>query len=151
MPADTVTVRIQRLPHGERVELPEYMTPGSAAADIRAALERSIVIEPRAIALVPTGFAIELPADFEMQIRPRSGLAVKHGITVVNAPATIDADYRGEVKVALINLGTVAFTIEPEMRIAQVLLAPVTRIAWEEAAELTPTARGAGGFGHSAV
>ena len=150
MPA-TVTVRIQRFPHGEQVELPEYMTPGAAAADIRAAIERSIVIEPRGIALVPTGFAIELPPGFEMQIRPRSGLAVKHGITVVNAPATIDADYRGEVKVALINLGTAPFTIEPAMRIAQVLLGPVTRIAWEEAVELTPTARGAGGFGHSGV
>ena len=151
MPADTVTVRIQRLPHGELVELPEYMTPGAAAADIRAALERPIVIGPREIALVPTGFAIELPADFELQIRPRSGLAVKHGITVVNAPATIDADYRGEVKVGLINLGNVAFTVEPAMRIAQVLLARMTRIAWQETAELTPTARGAGGFGHSGV
>ena len=125
------------------------MTPGAAAADVRAAIEQPMVIEPGGIALVPTGFAIELPQDFELQIRPRSGLAVKHGITVVNAPATIDADYRGEVKVALINLGRAAFTIEPAMRIAQVLLAPVTRIAWAEAAELTPTARGTGGFGHS--
>ena len=145
----SITVRIQRLPHGEHIELPQYMTPGAAAADVRAALERPMVIEPGAIALVPTGFAIELPADFELQIRPRSGLAVKHGITVVNAPATIDADYRGEVKVALINLGKAAFTVEPSMRIAQVLLGRVSRIAWEEATQLTPTARGSGGFGHS--
>ena len=148
MPA-TVTVLVQRLPHGEQIELPRYMTPGAAAADVRAAIEHPMVIEPGGIALVPTGFAIELPPGYELQIRPRSGLAVKHGITVVNAPATIDADYRGEVKVALINLGRAAFTIEPAMRIAQVLLGPVTRIAWAEAVELTPTSRGAGGFGHS--
>jgi len=149
MLTSSVTVRIQRLPHGEHIAFPEYMTPGAAAADIRAALDRPLVLDPRAIALVPTGFAIELPPDFELQIRPRSGLAVKHGITVVNAPATIDADYRGEVMVALINLGNEPFTIEPAMRIAQVLLGRVTRIAWVEAGELTPTSRGTGGFGHS--
>ncbi len=148
MPA-TVTVLVQRLPHGDQIELPQYMTPGAAAADVRAAIVQPIVLEPGGIAMIPTGFAIELPPDYEMQIRPRSGLAVKHGITVVNAPATIDADYRGEVKVALINLGREAFTIEPAMRIAQVLLGTVTRIEWAEAAELTPTSRGAGGFGHS--
>ena len=127
------------------------MTAGAAAADIRAAVPAPVVLEPQAIATIPTGLALEIPPGFEVQIRPRSGLAVKHGVTVVNAPATIDADYRGEVLVALVNLGRQPFTIERGMRIAQVLLGVVTRIAWEEAVELSPTARGGGGFGHSGL
>ena len=146
-----VTIRVQRLPHGETIELPEYMTRDAAAADIRAAVSEPVTLEPRATALIPTGLAIELPPGWELQIRPRSGLAVKHGITVINAPATIDADYRGEVQVALVNLGAAPFVIERGMRIAQVLLGQVTRIVWEEAEQLTPTARGGGGFGHSGV
>ncbi len=151
MTTDAVTVRVLRLPHGEDIELPRYMTEGAAAADLRAAVDSPVAIAPGAIAMVPTGLAIEIPPGWELQIRPRSGLAVKHGVTVINAPATIDADYRGEVKIALVNHGPAPFTIERGMRIAQVLLARVTRVAWEEADALTPTARGAGGFGHSGV
>lgn len=151
MTARAVVVRVLRLPHGRDIELPQYMTAGAAAADIRAAVDLPLAIAPGAIAMVPTGLAIEIPAGWELQIRPRSGLAVKHGVTVINAPATIDADYRGEVKVALVNHGAEAFTVERGMRIAQVLLAPVTRVAWEEAETLTETARGGGGFGHSGV
>jgi dUTP pyrophosphatase len=151
MDAEPVTVRIQRLPHGEAIDPPQYMTDGAAAADIRAALDADIVIESGAVAMVPTGFAMEIPPGWVLSIRPRSGLAVKHGVTVVNAPATIDSDYRGEVKVALVNLGREPLTITRGMRIAQVMLERVTRIAWEEAETLAPTARGAGGFGHSGV
>jgi dUTP pyrophosphatase len=149
MSTETVIVRVMRLPHGEGLELPRYMTDGAAAADIAAAVAAPLAIEPGAIALVPTGLAIEIPPGWELQIRPRSGLAVQHGVTVINAPATIDADYRGEVKVALVNLGREPFTVERGMRIAQGLLGRVARISWEEAESLSPTARGAGGFGHS--
>ena len=147
----SVVVRVLRLPHGRDLELPRYMTAGAAAADIRSAVDAPLVIAPGAIAMVPTGLAIEIPPGWELQIRPRSGLAVQHGVTVINAPATIDADYRGEVRVGLVNHGPDPFTIERGMRIAQVLLAPVTRVAWEEAETLTETARGGGGFGHSGV
>lgn len=142
-------MRVRRLPHGEGLELPAYMTPGAAAADIRAATLEPMTIAPGAITMIPTGLAIEIPEGWELQIRPRSGLATRHGITVVNAPATIDSDYRGEVMIALVNLGRTAFAIERDMRVAQVLLARVTRVAWQEAETLTETARGAGGFGHS--
>jgi len=147
----SVTIRIQRLPHGEGIELPRYMTDGAAAADIRAAVQSPVTIDPGTIALIPTGLAMEIPPGWELQIRPRSGLAVKHGVTVINAPATIDADYRGELQVALVNLGGAPFTIERGMRIAQMLLGPATRIAWEQAETLSPTARGSHGFGHSGV
>lgn len=151
MSGAAVNVRVLRLAHGADVALPEYMTAGAAAADLRAAVEAPLVIAPGSIALVPTGLALEIPPGWELQIRPRSGLAFRHGVTVINAPATIDADYRGEVQVALVNHGKVPFTIERGMRIAQVLLAPVTRVTWEEAETLSETARGAGGFGHSGV
>ena len=146
---DFVTIRVLRLPHADGLELPEYMTEGAAAADIRAAVRAPLILAPGAIEMVPTGLALEIPAGCEVQIRPRSGLAVKHGVTVINAPATIDADYRGEVKVALVNLGREPFTIERGKRIAQVLPARVTRARWQDAETLTPTARGEGGFGHS--
>lgn len=146
---DSIGIRILRLPHGEGLELPRYMTAGAAAADVHAAVEAPITIAPGSVALVPTGLALEIPIGYEVQIRPRSGLAVKHGVTVINAPATIDADYRGEVKVALVNLGAEPFVVERGMRIAQVLPARVTRAEWREAEALTPTARGEGGFGHS--
>ena len=145
----TLTVKVLRLPHAEDLELPTYMSAEAAAADVRAAVTAPLRVEPGAIVLVPTGLALEIPPGHEVQIRPRSGLAVRHGLTVINAPATIDADYRGEVQVALVHLGREPFTIERGMRIAQILLARVTRIAWEEAEALTPTARGAGGFGSS--
>jgi dUTP pyrophosphatase len=145
----SIAVRVRRLPHAEGIELPAYMTAGAAAADIRAAVEAPVTIAPGSIVTIPTGLVFEIPEGWEIQIRPRSGLAVRHGITVVNSPATIDADYRGEVLVALVHLGAAPFTIERGMRIAQILLGRVTRIEWHEAAELTETGRGAGGFGHS--
>jgi dUTP pyrophosphatase len=127
------------------------MTEGAAAADLCAAVDEAITIAPGAIALVPTGLAFEIPLGWEVQIRPRSGLALKHGVTVINAPATIDADYRGEVKVALVNHGGEPFTVTRGMRIAQVCPGRVTHIEWAEADALTPTARDAGGFGHSGL
>ena len=151
MAIDPVTIRFQRLPHGAGIALPEYMTEGSAAADLRAAVTSPVTIDRGALATIPTGFAMEIPAGWQVEIRPRSGLAVKYGVTVINAPATIDADYRGEVQVALVNLGAAPFRVERGMRIAQVSPGRVTRIAWQESEQLTPTARGRGGFGHSGV
>ena len=140
-------VRIARLPHGEGLPLPAYETAGAAGMDLRAA--EPLVLKPGARGLMPTGFAIALPAGFEAQVRPRSGLAVKHGITVLNAPGTIDSDYRGEIKVPLINHGREDFVIARGDRIAQMVVAPVTRAAWVEVSSLDGTARGAGGFGSS--
>ena len=135
------------LPHGEGLPLPAYQTPHAAAMDLHAAVDASVVIAPGSIALVGCGFAMALPAGYEAQIRPRSGLAAKHGLTVVNSPGTVDADYRGEVKVALINLGQAAVTIERGMRVAQLVVAPVTRVTWETVAALPDSERGTGGFG----
>ena len=129
--------------------IPSYATAGSAGLDLSAALEATLELRPGARALVPTGIAIALPAGHEGQVRPRSGLAVKHGLTVLNAPGTVDEDYRGEVKVALINLGEEPVRIEPGMRIAQLVVAPVTRVEPVEVPSLEETARGAGGFGHT--
>ena len=145
----TVTVRIQRLPHAGDLPLPTYETPGAAGMDVRAAVDKPMTLAPGAIALVPTGFAIEVPAGFEMQVRPRSGLAAKHGITLPNSPATIDSDYRGEIRVIMQNLGAEPFVIERGARIAQMVLQRVPRVAWEETGELSATSRGAGGFGHT--
>jgi dUTP pyrophosphatase len=117
--------------------------------DLRAAVMSAVWLEPRQIVLVPCGIAIALPPEFEAQVRPRSGLASKHGITVVNSPGTIDSDYRGEIKVALINLGTQPFEIKRGMRIAQMVVAPVTRADLNDVAELPSTSRGGGGFGHT--
>jgi len=117
--------------------------------DLAAAVVAPVALAPGARALVPCGFSVAVPEGFEAQIRPRSGLASKHGVTVVNAPGTIDADYRGEVKVALVNLGSEVFTIERGMRVAQMLVAPVPRVRWSEVDELPPTARADGGFGHT--
>lgn len=130
-------------------QLPRYMTEGAAGMDLTAAIDGPLVLQPSARALVPTGLSIALPAGHEGQVRPRSGLAVKHGLSVINAPGTIDEDYRGEVKVALINLGNEAFTIESGMRIAQLVVAPVTRVEVDEVDVLTDTDRGPGGFGHT--
>lgn len=148
---EPLRIRLLRLPHGEGLEPPAHMTAGAAGADVRAAVDAPLTIAPGAIVLVPTGFAFEIPDGWEIQLRPRSGLAVKHGVTIVNAPATIDSDYRGEVKVALVHLGREPFTIERGMRIAQAVAARVTRIAWEEVDTLAASERGAGGFGHSGV
>jgi dUTP pyrophosphatase len=142
-------IEIARLPGTDDLPLPSYQTSHSAAMDLAAAVAAPLVLEPGARALVPCGFAIAVPEGYEAQVRPRSGLASKHGVTVVNAPGTIDADYRGEVKVALVNLGREPFTVERGMRVAQLLVAPVPRVAWRTVLELPPTARGAGGFGHT--
>ena len=149
----TVNVAFQRL-DGEKnrdLPLPRYMTANSAGMDICAALEEDLVLSPGAIHLVPTGFAMALPDGFEAQIRPRSGLAVKHGIGIINAPGTIDADYRGEVKIGLINLGRQPYTIKRGDRIAQLVLAPVARGEWQVVRALDATGRGTGGFGHTGV
>jgi len=138
-------VAILRLPHGEGLALPAYETDHAAGLDLRAA--EDAILPPGGRALVATGFAIALPHGFEAQVRPRSGLAAKHGVTVLNAPGTIDADYRGEIKVILINHGDQAFAIKRGDRIAQMIVAPVTQITLSEHTSLPDTARGAGGFG----
>lgn len=143
----SVTVRIKRLPHGADLPLPAYETEGAAGLDLRAAISEPVMLQPGGRDLVPTGLVFELPAGHEGQVRPRSGLAAKHGVTVLNTPGTIDSDYRGEVKVILVNLGTEPFTIEPGSRIAQMIVAPVTRATLVEAEDLSNSARGAGGFG----
>jgi dUTP pyrophosphatase len=125
------------------------MTDGAAGMDLHAAVAADLIIDPGEVGLIPTGLEIAIPAGFEAQIRPRSGLAVKHRIGVPNAPATIDSDYRGEIRVPLINLAPTPFTVSRGMRIAQLVVAPVVRVTWEEVPELPPTARGGGGFGHS--
>ena len=130
-----------------RFALPEYQTPLSAGLDIRANLDESITLNPLERALVPTGLYVELPEGHEMQIRPRSGLAAKHGITVLNSPGTIDADYHGEIKVILVNLSNSPFVIEPGERIALMIVARYEQIEWESVEELGTTERGAGGFG----
>ena len=152
MPASaTVKVPLKRLDNGADLALPQYETAGSAGADIRAAVDAPLRLEPGQRALVPAGFAMALPAGYEAQVRPRSGLAVKNGITVLNAPGTIDSDYRGEVRVPLINLGDEAFTIERGMRIAQLVIAPVVQAGFNEVSDLDETERGEGGFGSTGV
>ncbi|MBI4969723.1 MAG: dUTP diphosphatase [Rhodospirillales bacterium] len=146
-----IAVAIQRLDHGQGLDLPAYATAHAAGVDLIAAVQADQVILPGGRALIPTGIALALPEGFEAQVRPRSGLAVKHGLTVLNSPGTIDADYRGEVRVALINLGQEPFTVTRGLRIAQMVVAPVTRVAWQESASLSDTARGAGGFGSTGV
>ncbi len=146
-----VTVALQRLPHGADLPLPAYETAGAAGLDLRAAIGEPLQLAPGERALVPTGLAMQLPEGFEGQVRPRSGLAVKHGITVLNAPGTVDSDYRGEVKVPLINLGQEPFAIARGDRIAQLVIAPVTHAVLAEVAILDPTQRGAGGFGSTGI
>jgi dUTP pyrophosphatase len=146
-----VPVRILRLPHAEGLPLPAYESEGAAGLDLRAAVGEPIELAPGSITRVPTGFAIEVPPGFEVQLRPRSGLAARYGITLANSPATIDSDYRGEIFVALIHHGTEPFRVERGMRVAQMVLARVPRIAWTETDDLTATARGTGGFGHTGV
>jgi dUTP pyrophosphatase len=147
--SSALTIAIQRLPGLADLSLPEYKSRHAAAMDLAAALREPIVLEPGGRALVPCGFSIAVPDGYEAQVRPRSGLATRHGVTVVNAPGTIDADYRGEVMVALVNLGAEPFVVARGMRIAQLLVAPVPRVVWSEVDALPPTVRGAGGFGHT--
>ena len=130
-------------------ELPQYATELSAGMDVRANLTEPIVLQPMQRVLVPTGLRVELPAGYEMQLRPRSGLALRHGITLLNTPGTIDADYRGEIGVIMVNFSSEPFTINPGERICQAVVAPYTRVAWQPATELSDTDRGEGGFGHT--
>ncbi|SOC44296.1 dUTP pyrophosphatase [Rhizobium subbaraonis] len=147
------TLNLVRLPHGAGLDLPAYETAGAAGMDLRAAVEtgETLVLAPGSRALVPTGFIFEIPEGYEAQIRPRSGLAFKHGITCLNTPGTIDSDYRGEVKVLLVNLGAADFVIDRGMRIAQMVIAPVVQAQVREVTEAGATERGAGGFGSTGV
>lgn len=144
-----IDIRVQRLPHSEGLPLPRYETEGAAGMDLIAALPEGepLSLAPGERAMVPTGLAIALPQGYEAQVRPRSGLAAKNGVTVLNSPGTVDCDYRGEVKVILINLGQESFAIERGTRIAQMVIAPVTQAELHEVEALDATARGAGGFG----
>lgn len=144
----TLEVPIKRLPNAP-AELPRYMSEKAAGLDLRAALEAPISLDPLARTLVPCGFAIAIPPGYEGQVRPRSGLALKQGLSIPNAPGTIDSDYRGEVCVILINLGAEAVRIDPGQRIAQLVICPVVRVELREVAELDDTERGGGGFGHT--
>ncbi len=146
-----VEVRLRRLPHGVGLDLPAYATDQAAGMDLLAAVSADVVVPAGGRALIPTGIAIALPPDYELQIRPRSGLALKNGITLPNTPGTIDADYRGEIGVILLNTSDQAFTVSRGMRIAQAVLAPVLRVAWAEVETLDDTARGTGGFGSTGV
>ncbi|WP_374310302.1 dUTP diphosphatase [Dongia sp.] len=146
-----VRVAITRLPHGADLPLPAYATADAAGLDLLAAIDAPVILQPLGRALVPSGISIALPAGYEAQVRPRSGLALKQGVTVLNAPGTIDADYRGEVGVILINLSDQPVTLQRGDRIAQLLLAKVERLAWDEVAELPATMRGSGGFGSTGI
>lgn len=145
---NSVDVAIRKLPHSEGLDLPEYQTSGSAGCDLCAAVNDDVLLEPGARALVPTGIAIALPEGYEAQIRPRSGLSIRHGITVINAPGTIDADYRGEISVPMVNLSNAPYTIKRGDRIAQMVIAPYTIAVWRQTTELdTTNERGVEGFG----
>lgn len=144
----TLQVAVQKVGHGIDLDLPAYQTPDSAGMDLRAAIgDGTRTLKPGTQMLVPTGIAIALPGGYEAQVRPRSGLAMKHGVTVLNAPGTIDADYRGEIGVLLINHGAVDFDVTHSMRIAQLVIAPVTQATWSLQDDLSSTSRAAGGFG----
>lgn len=145
----TVQVQIKILPHGEGLELPHYASAHAAGMDLRAAISDDITLAPGEHTLVPTGFSMALPEGFEAQVRPRSGLALKHGISVLNSPGTIDADYRGEVGVILINHSEIPFHIQRGDRIAQIIVAPFCQAEWQQAVSLEDSGRGAGGFGSS--
>ncbi len=150
MPHDhrmTIAIQVRRLPHGEGLDLPAYATAGAAGMDLLAAVSDPVTIAPGQRVLIPTGLTIALPPGHELQIRPRSGLALRHGIVLPNSPGTIDEDYRGELGVIMLNTGDTAFVVERGMRIAQAVLAPVLRASWQLVETLDPTARDAGGFG----
>ena len=142
-----LAIRVLRLPHAEGLPLPAYATEGAAGMDLVAAVSGPVAIPPGGRVLIPTGLCVALPEGHELQVRPRSGLALRHGLTLPNSPATVDEDYRGELQVILCNTGAEPFVVERGMRIAQAVLAPVTRARWEEVAVLPGTARGDSGFG----
>lgn len=146
-----VEVSVVQLPHATDMDLPHYATEHAAGMDLMAAIDDPVTLQPGKRAIIPTGLSIALPVGYEAQVRPRSGLAAKNGITVANAPGTIDADYRGEVGVILVNLSQEAFVIERNMRIAQMIVAPVTTITWAKTDQLPETQRGSGGFGSTGL
>ncbi len=146
-----LNVAITQLPHAKGLTLPQYATEHAAGLDLEAAIDTPITLKPGERALVATGLAIALPAGYEAQIRPRSGLAFKNGVTVLNSPGTIDADYRGEIKIILANLGTEPFTVERGMRVAQMVVASHSRVSWEAVEALDKTERGTGGFGSTGI
>ena len=147
MTATPLKVPLQRMPHGNDLDLPSYATALSAGMDLIAAVDDPISLEPGARAVIPSGIAIALPQGFEAQVRPRSGLAAKHGVTVLNSPGTIDADYRGEIGVILVNFGNETFHVDRGMRIAQMVVAAIEPVAWSETKTLPASVRGDGGFG----
>lgn len=146
-----MTVRFRRLAHGRGLPLPAPASPGSSGVDLRAALDEDVVLRPGERILVPTGLVLEVPPGFEGQVRPRSGLALEHGVTVANAPGTVDSDYRGEVKVILVHLGDAPITLSPGDRIAQLVVARTEAVEWEEADDLADSGRGSGGFGSTGL
>src|SRR5690242_21683872 len=143
----TIQIAVRRLPHNADLPLPAYATAGAAGMDLLAAVETPVTVAPGARVLIPTGLAIALPPGYELQVRPRSGLALRHGVVLPNSPGTIDEDYRGEIQVIVLNAGEAPFAIERGMRIAQAVLAPVVRARWHEVDSLDTTARNEGGFG----
>jgi dUTP pyrophosphatase len=143
----TVAIAVRRLPHSAGLPLPSYATSGAAGMDLLAAVDAPVTLAPGGRALIPTGLLIAIPDGYELQIRPRSGLALRHGIVLPNSPGTIDSDYRGELQIILLNAGTEPFTVERGMRIAQAVIGPVVRAVWREVDELDGTARGSSGFG----
>ena len=149
MSHDTPLIKIKQLPHGHGLPAPTYQTEGASGMDVHAALQVPVTLGPGDIQCIPTGIALEIPPGYEVQVRARSGLALKHGIGIVNAPGTIDSDYRGEVKILLTNFGAAAFIVRRGDRIAQMIIARYAHVAWEERDSLDTTARGAGGFGHT--
>lgn len=144
-------VQVKVLPNGVSAWLPEYMTEGASGADLRAAIEGDLVLRPMERALVPTGLAIAIPVGFEGQVRPRSGLAMRHGVTLLNSPGTIDSDYRGEVKVIIVNLGSEDFVLRRGERVAQLVISEIRRADYEQEGDLGETGRGPGGFGHTGI
>ncbi len=146
-----IRVKVKRLPHAKDIDLPSYATPGSSGLDLRAAVEDKVVLEPGERALIPTGIILEIPEGYEGQVRPRSGLAINKGVTVLNSPGTIDSDYRGEIKVILINLGKEKVEIGRGDRIAQLVISPVVKADIEEVEDLSETLRGSGGFGSTGI
>lgn len=146
-----VLIPLSRMPHAQDVELPAYQTPGAAGMDLCAAIDTDMILAKGRFAAIPTGLQIALPKGYEAQIRPRSGLAFKHGVTVLNSPGTIDSDYRGEIKIALINHGPADVTITHGMRIAQMVISPVIQAKWQETDDLDETERGSDGFGSTGI
>jgi dUTP pyrophosphatase len=147
----TIPIQVRRLPHAASLPLPSYATDGAAGMDLLAAVDEPVTVAPGGRGLIPTGLTIALPRGYELQIRPRSGLALRDGIVLPNSPGTIDEDYRGEIQVIVLNAGHAPFTVTRGMRIAQAVLAPVVRAEWHETEALDETARGAGGFGSTGV